>query len=170
MNQVFCVGRKIFFKDCLRVLIMGAVACGLGFALVQVGQRYFPRWHQALVEPLQEKKISSEIRGLNLAEFLTFVKNPNVVILDARDSGFYEMGHVPGALNLARRQFEEDWKRLNLKMSGLAERKVAVYCSGADCEDSRIVAGKLLGLGVSQVMVFTEGWEMWEKSGQEVER
>ncbi|MBX7157881.1 MAG: rhodanese-like domain-containing protein [Verrucomicrobiae bacterium] len=162
------MGIRFFFKDCFQVLIMGAVACGLGFASVQVGKRYFPRWHQALVEPIQEKK--SLVHEISLTEFLKLMTDQNVVILDARDSGFYQMGHVPGALNLARRQFEEGWKRLNLKVSDLAERKVVVYCSGADCEDSRIVAEKLLGLGVNQVMVFAGGWEMWERSGQEVER
>ena len=42
---------------------------------------------------------------VRLPELHSAVDNKNALILDARPSVFFEQGHVPGALNLARDDF-----------------------------------------------------------------
>jgi rhodanese-related sulfurtransferase len=98
---------------------------------------------------------------VRLPEFRSAVETGSALILDARPSVFYEQGHVPGALNLARADFARDYRHLSPSLKSAADKPIIVYCSGGDCHDSRLVANALLSLGFSNVSVFTGGWEAW---------
>jgi len=102
---------------------------------------------------------------VGLPEFHSAVDNKTALILDARPSVFFENGHVPGALNLARDDFAEDYRRLAGVLQSARDKPIIVYCSGGECHDSRLVANALLTLGFSNVSVFTGGWEAWSASG-----
>jgi rhodanese-related sulfurtransferase len=98
---------------------------------------------------------------LGLPEFRSAIETKSVLILDARPSVFFEQGHVPGALNLARDEFARDYRHLSASLQSAADKPIIVYCSGGDCHDSRLVANALLTLGFTNVSVFTGGWEAW---------
>jgi rhodanese-related sulfurtransferase len=102
---------------------------------------------------------------VRLPEFRSAVENKSALILDARPSVFFEQGHVPGALNLARDDFARDYRRLSPELKAAADQPIIVYCSGGECHDSRLVANALLTLGSSDVKVFTGGWETWQAAG-----
>jgi len=101
--------------------------------------------------------------GLN--EFRSAVESKSALILDARPSVFFEQGHVPGALNLARDDFARDYRLLSSTLLKAADKPIIVYCSGGECHDSRLVANALLSLGFSNVSVFTGGWDAWSAAG-----
>jgi rhodanese-related sulfurtransferase len=96
-----------------------------------------------------------------LPQFRSAVETRSALILDARPSVFFEQGHVPGALNLARADFARDYRHLSPALKAAIDKPIIVYCSGGDCHDSRLVANALLSLGFSNVSVFTGGWEAW---------
>jgi rhodanese-related sulfurtransferase len=100
-----------------------------------------------------------------LPEFRSAVETKSALILDARPKVFFERGHVPGALNLARDNFVRDYRRLSVTLRTAADKPIIVYCSGGDCHDSRLVANALLTLGLSNVSVFTGGWQEWSGAG-----
>jgi rhodanese-related sulfurtransferase len=102
---------------------------------------------------------------VRLPEFRSAVDHKSALILDARPSVFFEQGHVPGALNLARDDFARDYRRLSPALKAATDKPVIVYCSGGECHDSRLVANALLTLGFGDVKVFTGGWEEWQASG-----
>ena len=102
---------------------------------------------------------------VGLDEFRSAVDSKSALILDARPSVFFENGHVPGALNLARDDFAHDYRRLAGVLQSAHDKPIIVYCSGGDCHDSRLVANALLSLGFSNVSVFTGGWEAWSAAG-----
>jgi rhodanese-related sulfurtransferase len=102
---------------------------------------------------------------VGLDQFHSAVDRKNALILDARPSAFFEQGHVPGALNLARDDFAHDYRQLANVLKGATDKPIIVYCSGGDCHDSRLVANALLSLGFSNVSVFTGGWEAWSGAG-----
>ncbi len=102
---------------------------------------------------------------VRLEEFRSAVASKGVLILDARPSAFFENRHVPGALNLARDDFAQDYRRLAGVLQPAHDKPIIVYCSGGDCHDSRLVANALLSLGFSNVSVFTGGWEAWSAAG-----
>jgi rhodanese-related sulfurtransferase len=102
---------------------------------------------------------------VGLDQFHSAVDRKNALILDARPSAFFEEGHVPGALNLARDDFAHDYRQLANVLKAATDKSIIVYCSGGDCHDSRLVANALLSLGFSNVSVFTGGWEAWSAAG-----
>jgi rhodanese-related sulfurtransferase len=102
---------------------------------------------------------------VRLPEFRSAVESKRALILDARPSVFFEQGHVPGSLNLARDDFARDYRRLSPVLQAATDKPIVVYCSGGECHDSRLVANALLTLGYSDVKVFTGGWEEWQAAG-----
>jgi len=102
---------------------------------------------------------------VRLPEFRSAVESKRALILDARPSVFFEQGHVPGALNLARDDFARDYRNLSPTLKAATDKPIIVYCSGGECHDSRLVANALLTLGFSDVRVFTDGWDGWLAAG-----
>ena len=102
---------------------------------------------------------------IGLEEFHSAVDSKSALILDARPAVFFERGHVPGALSLARDDFAHDYRHLAGLLQTAHDKPIIVYCSGGDCHDSRLVANALLSLGFSNVSVFTGGWEAWAAAG-----
>ena len=102
---------------------------------------------------------------VGLDQFRSAIDGKSTLILDARPSAFFEVGHVPGAMNLARDNFAVDYRRLGTVLQNAHDKPIIVYCSGGDCHDSRLVANALLTLGFSNVGVFTGGWEAWSGAG-----
>jgi rhodanese-related sulfurtransferase len=102
---------------------------------------------------------------VGLDEFRSAVEGKSALILDARPSLFFEQGHVPGALNLARVDFAQDYRHLSLPLKAATDKPIIVYCAGGECHDSRLVANALLSLGFSNVSVFTGGWDAWSAAG-----
>lgn len=102
---------------------------------------------------------------VGLHEFRSAVESKSALILDARPSLFFEQGHVPGALNLARDDFARDYRELAGVLQAAHDKPIIVYCSGGECHDSRLVANALLSLGFGNVSVFTGGWDAWSAAG-----
>ena len=107
---------------------------------------------------------------VGLEQFRSAVDGKSTLILDARPSVFFENGHVPGALNLARDDFAKDYRRLTGVLQSAHDKPIIVYCSGGECHDSKLVANALLSLGFSNVSVFTGGWEAWSAAGLPVSK
>ena len=102
---------------------------------------------------------------MGLDRFQAFALEQKGVVIDARPALIYGLGHVPGAINLSRIDFDVDYRRLDAMLGARKEDPVAVYCSGADCQDSQLVASALQKLGFRRLFVYTEGWEEWSQSG-----
>ena len=94
-------------------------------------------------------------------------KDSAALFVDAREPAFFEEGHIPRAISLPRAEI------LRAKTIGeLADkgRPAIVYCSGEDCEDSKLVATALLAMGHTKVAVYAGGGEDWSASGSPVEK
>jgi rhodanese-related sulfurtransferase len=87
--------------------------------------------------------------------------------VDARDPDFYELAHIPGAVNLPVREFDSVFPELKERL--LRAGRVITYCDGASCDMSVELTEKLLLEGLANVAIFTGGMQQWEASGQSVE-
>ena len=111
---------------------------------------------------------SEAIEKIKLAQVVDAVREKRASVVDARPSLFYRMGHLPGAINIPREQFQTDY----LKHPELArdkQRPVIIYCQTVSCEDSTWVAKGLQALGHRKVTIFAEGWDAWQAAGQRME-
>jgi rhodanese-related sulfurtransferase len=77
---------------------------------------------------------------------------------------------VPGALNLARDNFAQDYRRLSIILKAAKDKPMIVYCFGGACYDSRLVANALMTLGFYNVRVFTGRWDAWSAAELPVSR
>jgi rhodanese-related sulfurtransferase len=157
-------------RDLGGILLLAVVAVAGGLAMNHYSSAPLPLAYQT-----PEQRFDAELTTLvavpafqiapaatvGLDEFRLDVEKKNALILDARPSVFFEQGHVPGALNLSRESFARDYRRLSPVLNAVGNKPVIVYCSGGECHDSRLVANALLSLGLSNVRVFTGGWEAW---------
>ncbi len=163
-----------FARDIGAVIVIAIVALGVGFGVNRMSANPLPTMYQT-----PEQRFDAQLTRLvaappfpitpnltvNLDEFHSAVSGHSTTILDARPSVFYERGHVPGALNLARDDFAKDYSRLAPVLKPDLDKPIIVYCAGGECHDSKMVAGALLALGFSKVRVFTGGWDEWSAAG-----
>jgi rhodanese-related sulfurtransferase len=100
---------------------------------------------------------------VSLEAFLKMREDKSVVVLDARPAIFFGLGHVPGALNLPREDFEASYARISGALAG--SRTVVVYCASETCEDAGLVRTALVKLGPTRVVIFHGGWAEWKAEG-----
>jgi rhodanese-related sulfurtransferase len=85
------------------------------------------------------------------------------VFVDARPKEAFFRGHVPGAVSLPVRAFDERiadfWERHS------PEDSIVTYCSGRSCEDSHRLALLLREAGYEKVRVFVDGYSGWVAAG-----
>jgi len=98
---------------------------------------------------------------LSLEEFTSFVEKKGGLVLDARPEIFHRLGHVPGALSLPRDDFEKGYAALKNKLEADRSQPIAIYCSGASCEDSGLLKKSLASLGYTNLALFEGGWGEW---------
>ena len=170
--------RRAQGKDIIRAVVRDFVAVAiLALLCLAAGQvmNHFSIVPLPLVYQTPEQRFDAQLAALvtappfkiapaatvGLPEFRSAVENKSALILDARPRVFFERGHVPGALNLVRDNFVRDYRRLSATLRTATDKPIIVYCSGGDCHDSRLVANALLTLGLSNVSVFTGGWQEW---------
>ncbi len=102
---------------------------------------------------------------ITLDEFQAIVTAHQGLSIDARPQAFYQAGHVPGALNLPRGDFEKGYVAIRPLLEPAREKPIVVYCSEANCKDGELVSDALSRLGYRYLYVYTEGWEEWSRAG-----
>ena len=91
----------------------------------------------------------------------------HVLFVDARTRDNYDDGHIPGAVSLPVRQFDE---LIDTFMDEHAiEQPIVIYCSGRTCEDSHNLAQLLMDFGYVDVKVFIDGFPGWQAEGYPIE-
>jgi rhodanese-related sulfurtransferase len=89
------------------------------------------------------------------------------VFVDARAAEDYDGGHIKGALSLPAWQFEE--RIDSFKNEIPPSMMIVTYCSGRECDDSHMLAQRLLDEGYADVRVFIDGYPAWKAHGHPVE-
>jgi rhodanese-related sulfurtransferase len=172
MPQARSFGARIV-RDLGGVALLAVASMAAGLAINRLSSHPLP-----IVYRTPEQRFDAELTTLvaaspfqiapaatvGLPEFRSAVETGSALIFDARPSVFYEQGHVPGALNLARDDFARDYRQLAPVLKAAGDKPIIVYCSGGACHDSRLVANALLSLGFGNVRVFTGGWEAWSEA------
>jgi rhodanese-related sulfurtransferase len=89
-----------------------------------------------------------------------------LVLVDARGSGAYDKGHIPGALLLS----EPGWDRgfPAVIRTWRPGDRIVVYCDRELCDASQSVAQRLRReMGIEEVYVLKGGWSAWNAAHTE---
>lgn len=98
-----------------------------------------------------------ELPIATLEEIQEASQSKTTTIIDARPKPFYELGHIPNAINITPREIGS--------YENLPEGKpIIVYCFSPTCPDSQKV-GEFLQKNNENIKIFKEGWELWEMMG-----
>ena len=103
---------------------------------------------------------------ISLAE-LRSLSADEVLLLDARSSDLYLQGHLPAARSLPWGEIETLLQAFRNEVP--ADRSLVAYCSGYGCEDSFMLAQRLMAAGYEDVRVFEGGLPEWQDAGLPVE-
>ena len=127
-----------------------AKAEALGYTNVKVYAEGWPDW-----------KAKGHIPGVSAAYVKKLVDKPGeAVIVDARPARKFAKDHVPGAINISDREFDD---KLNLLPSDKST-EIIYYCGGYDCPLSSKSAAKAVAQGDTKVKLFQSGYPAWNEA------
>ncbi len=159
VNKAKDLAFKLFCLACL------ALACGtLANLFLPMRIPWVEDWaHYIEARALRE--------GLSLAPLdvaRDAAKSGSHLLLDARPAVDYDEGHIPSAISLPFNAMEDAFENVRVLLT--SEQPVITYCSGLECDDSFMLALFLREQGFTNVVLFAEGFEAWEKAGYPVEK
>ena len=122
--------------------------------------------HSLAVEDVQRPENGVHVIDLAMAKRL-FNKKA-AVFVDARSSWPYQLGHVPGALNVPPSEIPAAF---DAELADLSkDTALVVYCSGETCNLGSKLAQKLAKeMEFTRIYVFESGFPQWEEAGYPVE-
>jgi rhodanese-related sulfurtransferase len=112
--------------------------------------------------------INNSLEILDPELVLKIIQSKQRVIFDVRPPEIYDKGHIPSARSFPLTQFDENVPRMFSIIN--QPDPVLVYCSSAQCTDSHTFAEYLLGMGYTDVKVFSGGFAQWQEQGYEIEK
>jgi rhodanese-related sulfurtransferase len=125
-----------------------AKAEALGYSHIKVYAAGYPDW-----------KKTGHITGVSAAYIKKLVDKPSgAVIVDARPARKFKKGHVPRAINISAREFDE---KLNM-LPGDKATEIIYYCGGYKCPLSSKSAAKAVEKGYTNVKLFQAGYPAWK--------
>ncbi len=146
-------------KSTLLVFYCGGLKCPLshnsafkaeklGYTNVRVYAAGYPDWIE-----------NGNLGSLGAAHVKKLIdKKANVVIVDARPTARkYDLGHVPTAISIPTRKFDE----LSHLLPADKATPLIFYCGGLKCPLSPKAATKAVELGYSDVKLFQAGYPVW---------
>lgn len=158
MSSLAATGRRAF------VLAGVAVVCGVVTNLIH------PRriaWVGDWKHHVETKALAAGLQIADTATARQIVEENTHVLLDARPAEDYRRGRLPGAISLPFDSVDAEFPILApLFASGLP---ILVYCSGAACDESLLLAKYLKTHGITNVVLYTGGFEEWTRAGLPVE-
>ncbi len=99
---------------------------------------------------------------------LGMLQSGEVTFLDSREAKDYAADHIPGALNLPMREWENVWPQAQRDLP--RDGKYLLYCYGGTGGLSTRQAKRLLELGYRNVTVLAHGWKEWTEAGYPTEQ
>ncbi len=114
----------------------------------------------AVVESVDTESDAPILAVISIDQAKDFFDN-GVLFIDARDEGYYEAGHIKGAMRngfLMELVFTIEEKQSK-------NDPLVVYCGDPGCGDSEDLAYDLKDSGFTKLYVFKGGWLEWSAAG-----
>lgn len=120
-------------------------------------------------KPAAQSVAKSGVPEIGVDEAYEFFKN-DAPFLDARRTRFYLQGHVLRAKAMSVWEADLDKRISDLLSEVPLDLPMVIYCTGGDCEDSHMLAGKLKQAGFTNLHIFLEGFPKWVEKKYPVEK
>ncbi len=111
-----------------------------------------------------------KVEGLEIGEIgraKALFDGGQTLFVDARTEDLYLDGHIKGAISFPTYMFDE---KIDAFLEAYPpELPLVCYCSGRECEDSHMLAERLMEMGYENVRVFIDGFPAWQEEGFPIE-
>ena len=124
----------------------------------------------AWLRPIQGKvDKADQVKRIDVATALKVNVAGDAMFVDAREPATFDLGHIPGALNLNP---HDDFETQYAPFSSLIpmDQALVVYCDGDECTLSTDLAMRLLERGYLKVSVLSGGMTAWTGAGGKIAR
>jgi rhodanese-related sulfurtransferase len=141
--------KKYSYIGLLTISSLIFLACGIPCASVQAEELAFPSLPRITAEELRQM----------------IDTKADVVVVDVRDSGSYEAGHIKGAVNIYYDSTGDPTDRQMTLIALPMDKLVVTYCDCTDDKSSANIAQELYKLGYDKdkVKVLRGGSLRWEQ-------
>jgi rhodanese-related sulfurtransferase len=96
--------------------------------------------------------------------------NLKIPFLDARRTQEFEDGHLPGAWSVPAWENGLEGRIIDFEARANPQPRapIVIYCNGGDCQDSHLLARRLVELGYRNLLVYQDGFPDWAAKGRPV--
>ena len=139
----------------------------LRIVLIAAALASYSAWAQTTGKPRTQGNTIAGTDGLVLVERTEaerLWREPTTLFLDVRALGEYLGGHIEGAIHLPGEQLAGRLPELRPRLERATT--LVVYCKSADCGKSLWAAIALRNAGLTQVVIYPNGWNEWVLAGK----
>ena len=150
---------KQLIKD---IIIITVIAVAAGFGINMVHPRGFVLVSKADFAGKRIVSISSQEAKIKY-------DSRSALFIDAREKEEYDSSHIPGAVNIPVDSgvFSRHGRELSLSDRPV---EIVIYCDGASCGASGVLAKKILDLTTGHIYVLEKGFPDWASRGFPVQK
>jgi rhodanese-related sulfurtransferase len=142
------------------LLVLISILIGIGSNIISSKPIPWFAVELAVVENVDTKSEDPILAAITLEQARDFF-DESVLFVDARDEGYFEAGHIQGAMkNIFLMELI-----FNIEEKQSKNTSLVVYCGDPGCGDSEQLAYDLKDLGFTKLYVFKGGWLEWSKAG-----
>ncbi len=120
-------------------------------------------WVQDWSRHVEAKAAKQKIKAIPLSVALEKFKSGEPIFVDARPADEFAQGHIPGAVSIPFESLEDYFPAIVELLDG--GKELVPYCKNRDCDDSLMLAIELQAMGCSNLVLYVDGFELWEKHG-----
>lgn len=111
------------------------------------------------------QNLSNDFEEVTIEEAQKFFNQS--IIIDARNEADFLNGHIPGAINISVKNFDNYIDKIfELPQNHL----IIIYCEGIHCNLSHQLAERLKTFGFTKLWIMYEGIEGWIKRNLPIEK
>ncbi|MBT5097447.1 MAG: rhodanese-like domain-containing protein [Candidatus Marinimicrobia bacterium] len=142
------------------LLVLISILIGIGSNILSSKPLPWFAVELSVVEDVEIKSNEPILAAISIEQAKLFFDD-EVLFVDARDEGYFEAGHIKGAMkNIFLYELI-----FNIEEKQNKDTPLVVYCGDPGCGDSEQLAYDLKDSGFTKLYVFKGGWLEWSKAG-----
>lgn len=141
------------------LLVLISILIGIGSNILSSKPLPWFAVELSVVEDVEIKSNEPILAAISIEQAKLFFDD-EVLFVDARDEGYFEAGHIKGAMkNIFLYELI-----FNIEEKQNKDTPLVVYCGDPGCGDSEQLAYDLKDSGFTKLYVFKGGWLEWSKA------